>query len=87
MCDSLANQVAYKLSDLEFGIICTIHQEPNYRFIAEERKAACKLVDKGLLMPVIDNKSKFIVTESGEALYRFFNLKVKKSAYRLPKTL
>lgn len=87
MCKLVENQVTHKLSDEEFAIICTIHQEPNYRFIANERKVACKLVDKALLMPVIDNKSKFIVTESGEALYRFSNLKVEKSVHRLPKKL
>lgn len=79
MRDLVVNQINQKLSDEEFAIICTIHQEPNYRFIAEERKTACKMVDIGLLMPVIDNKSKFVVTKSGETLYSFSNLKVKKS--------
>jgi len=53
----------------EFAIICTIHQEPNYRFTAGERKAACRMVDKGLLMPVSGDKCRFIVTASGETLY------------------
>lgn len=63
------NQANHKLSDLEFGIICSIHQKPNYRFIANERKAACKMVDIGLLVPVINDKYRFVVTEGGEALY------------------
>lgn len=56
MCNLVVNQVIHKLSDEEFVIICTIHQEPDYRFIANERKAACKMVDRGLLMPVTGDK-------------------------------
>lgn len=70
MCGLVVDQITYKLSDLEFAVICTIHQEPSYRFTAGEHKAACKMVDIGLLMPVAGDKYKFIVTRSGEALYK-----------------
>lgn len=87
MCNLVVDQVIHKLSDEEFVIICTIHQEPNYRFTASERKAACKMVTIGLLVPVINDKYRFVVTKSGKALYSFFNLKVKMSVHRLPKNI
>lgn len=80
MCGLVVDQVTYKLSDLEFAIICTIHQEPNYRFTAEERKAACKMVDIGLLMPVTDDKYRFIVTRTVETLYTFSIKDLKSSS-------
>lgn len=78
MCDLVVDQINHKLSDEEFAIICTIHQEPNYRFTAEERKAACKMVDIGLLMPIFGDKYRLVVTGTGEALYSFSNLKLKR---------
>lgn len=56
-----------KLSNDEVAVICTIHQEPMYRFVNEEFKMASKMEKDGLLQSV--GKKMFSVTKQGEKLY------------------
>ena len=52
----------------EWAIICTIRQEPKYRFLREELTRAKKLEQAGLIQS-IGNKM-FSVTKLGEELYK-----------------
>ena len=55
------------LTNDEWAIICTIHQEPKYRFLQEELARAKKLEQRGLIQS-IGNKM-FSVTKLGEEFY------------------
>lgn len=55
------------LTNDECSIICTIHQEPKYRFLQEELAQAKKLEARGLIQS-IGNK-RFSVTKLGEEIY------------------
>jgi hypothetical protein len=55
------------LTDLQWAIICTIHQEPGYQFIGNEKVAAMRMVKKGWLKR--QKHSRFTVTFSGECAY------------------
>jgi hypothetical protein len=55
------------LTNDEWSIICTIHQEPKYRFLQEELAQAKKLEARGLIQS-IGNKC-FSVTKLGEEIY------------------
>lgn len=57
----------HTLTNDEWAIICTIHQEPKYRFLREEFTKASKLEQRGLLQS-IGNKM-FSVTKLGEEIY------------------
>lgn len=59
------------LTNDEWVIICTIHQEPKYRFLQEEFARAKKLEQRGLIQS-IGNKM-FSVTKLGEELYKKAN--------------
>ena len=56
------------LTNDEWIIICTIRQEPKYRFLQEELNHAKKLEQRGLIQSV-GNKM-FSVTKLGEELYK-----------------
>lgn len=55
------------LTNDEWAILCTIHQEPKYRFLQEEFAQAKKLEKRGLLQHV--GNKRFSVTKLGEELY------------------
>ena len=55
------------LTNDEWAIICTIRQEPKYRFLQEELARAKKLEQRGLIQS-IGNKM-FSVTKLGEEIY------------------
>ena len=55
------------LTNDEWSIICTIRQEPKYRFLQEELAQAKKLEARGLIQS-IGNK-RFSVTKLGEEIY------------------
>lgn len=55
------------LTNDERAIICTIHQDPKYRFLQEELTKAKKLEERGILQH-IGNK-RFSITKLGEELY------------------
>jgi len=55
------------LTNDEWAIICTIRQEPKYRFLQEELTRAKKLEQRGLIQS-IGNKM-FSVTKLGEEIY------------------
>ena len=55
------------LTDTEWAVICTIRQEPNYRFLYNEAKIAKRMEAKGLLKS-IGNK-RYEVTDKAKALY------------------
>lgn len=55
------------LTNDEWVIICTIHQEPKYRFLQEELARAKKLEARRLIQS-IGNKM-FSVTKLGEEIY------------------
>jgi hypothetical protein len=57
-----------KLTNLETGIICTIHQKPDYRFLGPELRAARRLAAAGYLTEGSDKH--FTVTATGELAYR-----------------
>lgn len=61
------------LTNDEWSIICTIHQEPKYRFLQEELVQAKKLEARGLIQS-IGNK-RFSVTKLGEEIYGEVNVK------------
>lgn len=56
------------LTNDEWSIICTIRQEPKYRFLQEELARAKKMEQRGLIQS-IGNKM-FSVTKLGEELYK-----------------
>lgn len=56
------------LTNDEWVIICTIRQEPKYRFLQEELTQAKKLEQRGLIQS-IGNKM-FSVTKLGEEIYK-----------------
>jgi len=56
------------LSNDYWAVICTIKQEPNYRFIRNERTMAEKMADLGLLERQ-DNK-RYAITTYGERCYK-----------------
>lgn len=51
----------------EWSIICSIRQEPKYRFLGSELTRAKKLEERGLIQS-IGNKM-FVVTTRGENLF------------------
>lgn len=55
------------LTNDEWAIICTIRQEPKYRFLQDELTRAKKLEQRGLIQS-IGNKM-FSVTKLGEEIY------------------
>lgn len=56
------------LTNEEWAIICTINQEPKYRFLKEELTMAKKMEARGLLQ-FIGNKM-FSVTKRGQEIYK-----------------
>jgi hypothetical protein len=57
-----------RLSENEWVMICTIHQEPNYRFTGAENGFAQRMRRKGLL--VSKGNCVYAPTEIGERLYQ-----------------
>ena len=58
-----------ELTLLEFAAIMTIHQEPNYRFVSNERQLAKRMVNKGYLQEDIKIPGRYLVTATGERAY------------------
>ena len=67
------NEVLRPLGINQWAVICTIHQEPDYLFIGEEKKWAEEMKRKGLL--VSKGKNRYGVTELGEARFDISNPK------------
>jgi hypothetical protein len=59
------------MTPTQWAIICTLHQEPNYRFVSNERQSAERMEKKGWLKSRGNNM--FSITRSGEGAYRRCN--------------
>lgn len=57
-----------RLTNEESAIICTIHQEPRYRFLGQELRAARRMASAGYLQEGTDKR--FTVTAAGEMAYK-----------------
>lgn len=51
----------------QWAVICTIRQEPEYKFIQNERRMADRMERDGLLRH--EGNGRFIVTKAGEREY------------------
>lgn len=56
------------LKSIHWAVICTIHQEPKYKFVGSEFRLAERMVKLGLLEP--KSKKHYGVTPYGEACYK-----------------
>jgi hypothetical protein len=62
----------FVMTNLQWAIICTIHQESMYTFRGSELRAAKRMVDRGWLKPASFPRhipGRFDVTASGERAY------------------
>lgn len=57
-----------RLTNLQWAVIATIHNQPDYKFTGDERKAAERMVKRGFLKRLKDNQYK--VTHKGEEIYK-----------------
>ena len=50
-----------------WAVMCSIKQEPQYRFVRDEAKLAKRMTDAGLLAPAGDKR--YSITEYGQKCY------------------
>ena len=59
------------LTNFQEAVIITLHQEPNYEFVAGEAKTAKAMMKEGLL--ACTGKNTYKVTSQGDKAYREHN--------------
>lgn len=57
------------VTDIQWAVICTLRQQPDYQFAGHELNLARKMVDLGLLSQCTNDQRRFVVTDLGLELY------------------